>query len=65
MTLPLSTNPTNTTSGTRIVDLYTKNGVLGSYSAYFVYSPDHGLGYSILLASSVADSAIRNTEAAV
>lgn len=37
---------------TRIVDLYTKNGLLGFYSAFFVLSPDHDFGFVILLASS-------------
>ncbi|KAM0421267.1 hypothetical protein ACHAPT_010989 [Fusarium lateritium] len=36
---------------TRIVDLYTKNGMLGLYSAFFVLSPDHDFGFVILLAS--------------
>ncbi|RMJ19119.1 hypothetical protein CDV36_001176 [Fusarium kuroshium] len=36
---------------TRIVDLYTKNGLLGLYSSFFVLSPDHDFGFVILLAS--------------
>ncbi|WAO97383.1 Beta-lactamase domain-containing protein [Fusarium falciforme] len=36
---------------TRVVDLYTKNGMLGLYSAFFVLSPDHDFGFVILLAS--------------
>ncbi|KAI9147440.1 Beta-lactamase-like protein sdnR [Paramyrothecium foliicola] len=37
-------------SGTRVVDLYTKNGAFGLYSAIIVLSPDHALGYVALLA---------------
>lgn len=42
--VPVSAN----TSTTRIVDLYTKNGGLGTYVSYLILSPDHGLGISIL-----------------
>jgi hypothetical protein len=37
-------------SGTRIVDLYTKNGALGLYTAILVLSPDHEIGYVALIA---------------
>lgn len=56
MLLPLSTGSSNT----RVVDLYTKNGVLGSYASLFVLSPDHGLGFVILLASAARDMSVRN-----
>ncbi|UPL02815.1 hypothetical protein LCI18_013749 [Fusarium solani-melongenae] len=36
---------------TRVVDIYTKNGMFGLYSAFFVLSPDHDFGFIILLAS--------------
>ncbi|KAI1735724.1 beta-lactamase/transpeptidase-like protein [Xylaria scruposa] len=36
---------------TRVVDLYTKNGDLGGYSALFVLSPEHNFGFSLLIAS--------------
>src|SRR5688572_25599502 len=42
--------------GTRVVDLYTKNGAFGLYSAMIVLSPDHGLGYVVLIAGSGGDS---------
>lgn len=35
---------------TRVVDTYTKNGVIGEYLSFFAVSPDHGIGYSILAA---------------
>ncbi|KAK3308344.1 beta-lactamase/transpeptidase-like protein [Chaetomium strumarium] len=41
--------------GTRVVDLYTKNGAFGLYSAMIVLSPDHELGYVVLLAGSGSD----------
>lgn len=37
-------------SGTRVVDLYTKNGALGLYTAIIVLSPDHEIGYVVLSA---------------
>ncbi|RSL45773.1 hypothetical protein CEP54_014139 [Fusarium duplospermum] len=44
--LPISSK----SNKTRVVDLYTKNGMLGLYSAIFL-SPDHDFGFVILLAS--------------
>ncbi|KAF4448678.1 putative beta-lactamase-like 1 [Fusarium austroafricanum] len=38
--------------GKRVVDLYTKNGALGLYTAIIVLSPDHELGFVALLAGS-------------
>ncbi|KXX82206.1 Penicillin-binding protein 4 [Madurella mycetomatis] len=38
------------TYDTRVVDTYTKNGVIGEYLSFFAVSPDHGIGYSILAA---------------
>jgi hypothetical protein len=48
--LPISPGLNNT----RVVDLYTKNGQLGSYTALFVLSPEHDFGFSLLLASPSA-----------
>ncbi|KAF7547401.1 hypothetical protein G7046_g9019 [Stylonectria norvegica] len=47
MLLPLTPGSNNT----RVVDLYTKNGALGLYDAMFVLSPDHEMGFVLLLAS--------------
>ncbi|KAI9692033.1 MAG: hypothetical protein M1820_009608 [Bogoriella megaspora] len=53
LALPVSPNSTQT----RISDLYTKLGGNTGYSAVFALSPDHGIGFSILLAGpkSIAD----------
>ncbi|KAJ5674772.1 uncharacterized protein N7477_004706, partial [Penicillium maclennaniae] len=42
---------------TRISDLYTKAGGNGDYTAIFALSPDHGIGYSILVAGATATPA--------
>ncbi|KFA68352.1 hypothetical protein S40285_02513 [Stachybotrys chlorohalonatus IBT 40285] len=42
---------------TRISDLYTKAGGNGDYTAIFALSPDHGIGFSILVAGSTATPA--------
>ncbi|KAJ5127620.1 hypothetical protein N7448_008399 [Penicillium atrosanguineum] len=42
---------------TRISDLYTKAGGNGDYTAIFALSPDHGIGYSILVAGETATPA--------
>ncbi|KAI9039315.1 serine hydrolase domain-containing protein [Aspergillus affinis] len=34
----------------RVVDLYTKSGDMGAYSSVIALSPDHGVGFSILVA---------------
>ncbi|RBQ78067.1 hypothetical protein FVER14953_03457 [Fusarium verticillioides] len=39
-------------SGTRIVDLYTKNGAIGFYTAIIVLSPDHEVGFVALIAGT-------------
>ncbi|KAJ4250896.1 hypothetical protein NW762_011546 [Fusarium torreyae] len=39
-------------NGTRVVDLYTKNGALGLYTAIIVLSPEHELGYVALMAGA-------------
>ncbi|KAF4439596.1 beta-lactamase-like 1 [Fusarium acutatum] len=39
-------------SGTRVVDLYTKNGAIGLYTAIIVLSPDHEIGYIALIAGT-------------
>ncbi|KIX01720.1 uncharacterized protein Z518_09446 [Rhinocladiella mackenziei CBS 650.93] len=50
MLLPLSPDSNNT----RVVDLYTKNGILGMYSSILALSPDHGLGFVVMLAGASA-----------
>lgn len=52
---------------TRVVDLYTKNGILGGYSALFVLSPDHEFGFVLLLASPTtpAESSARSVAMSV
>lgn len=42
---------------TRVSDLYTKAGGNGDYTAIIALSPDHGIGYSLLVAGSSATSA--------
>ena len=37
-------------SGTRLVDLYTKNGGILAYYAQMALSPDHGLGFMVTIA---------------
>lgn len=44
-------------NNTRISDLYTKAGGTGDYTAILALSPDHGIGYSILVAGLTAGSA--------
>jgi hypothetical protein len=39
---------------TRVVDVYSKNGGLGGYSSWLFLSPDHGIGFTILVASPEA-----------
>ncbi|KAH7120362.1 beta-lactamase/transpeptidase-like protein [Dactylonectria estremocensis] len=41
----------------RVSDLYTKAGGNGDYTAIFALSPDHGIGFSILVAGSTATPA--------
>ncbi|KAF4995730.1 hypothetical protein FGRMN_4937 [Fusarium graminum] len=48
--LPLGRN------GTRVVDLYTKNGALGLYTAIIALSPDHQIGFVGLFAGPSRDS---------
>ncbi|KAI1115508.1 beta-lactamase/transpeptidase-like protein [Nemania sp. NC0429] len=52
---------------TRVVDLYTKNGILGGYEALFVLSPEHEFGFVLLLAglTTPAGSAARSLALAV
>lgn len=60
LAIPLS--PTSNAS--RISDLYTKAGGNGDYTCILALSPDHGLGFSILVAGSTASAArwpLRNT----
>ncbi|KAK6069358.1 hypothetical protein SCUP515_09063 [Seiridium cupressi] len=42
---------------TRVSDLYTKAGGTGEYNAIFALSPDHGIGFSILVTGSTSPSA--------
>lgn len=42
---------------TRVCDLYLKAGGNGDYTSVIALSPDHGLGYSILVAGSTATAA--------
>ncbi|KAF5598346.1 beta-lactamase-like 1 [Fusarium pseudocircinatum] len=39
-------------SGTRVVDLYTKNGTIGLYTAIVILSPDHEVGFVALIAGT-------------
>ncbi|RSL85883.1 hypothetical protein CEP51_003100 [Fusarium floridanum] len=48
--IPSVPGTSSKTSGTRLVDLYTKNGGVGAYSAQMALSPDHGLGFMVTLA---------------
>ncbi|OAA55869.1 Beta-lactamase/transpeptidase-like protein [Niveomyces insectorum RCEF 264] len=41
-----------TLPSSKVVDLYTKSGDSGGYSAFLVLLPDYGLGFSLLSASS-------------
>lgn len=45
------------TNGTRIIDLYTKDGSWGDYASYFVLDPDHEIGFVLLAASPSPTSA--------
>uniref|UniRef100_A0A8H7KD55 Beta-lactamase-related domain-containing protein n=1 Tax=Bionectria ochroleuca TaxID=29856 RepID=A0A8H7KD55_BIOOC len=42
---------------TRVSDLYTKAGGNGDYTCILALSPDHGIGYTFLIAGSTASSA--------
>ncbi|KAI2793509.1 hypothetical protein POX_a00089 [Penicillium oxalicum] len=42
---------------TRISDLYTKAGGNGDFSALLALSPDHGIGFSILIGGTTSDQA--------
>jgi hypothetical protein len=55
LSLPIAPNSTRT----RVSDLYTKLGGQPQYAGIFALSPDHGLGYSILIGgpSAIADRA--------
>ncbi|KAJ4360885.1 uncharacterized protein N0V89_001453 [Didymosphaeria variabile] len=50
LTIPVSAD----TNRTRVSDLYTKAGGNAGYAAIFAISPDHGIGYTILLAGASA-----------
>ena len=53
LAIPLSSN----SNASRISDLYTKAGGNIDYTCIFALSPDHGLGFSILVAGSTASDA--------
>ncbi|KAF1952045.1 beta-lactamase [Byssothecium circinans] len=48
---------TSGSNKTRISDLYTKAGGNGDYNAIFALSPDHGIGFSILVTGSTSATA--------
>ncbi|RSM13195.1 hypothetical protein CEP52_002047 [Fusarium oligoseptatum] len=48
--IPAIPGTSSKTSGTRLVDLYTKNGGVGAYSAQMALSSDHGFGFMVTLA---------------
>ncbi|RSL55278.1 hypothetical protein CEP53_007163 [Fusarium sp. AF-6] len=48
--IPAVPGTSSKTSGARLVDLYTKNGGVGAYSAQMALSPDHGLGFTVTIA---------------
>jgi hypothetical protein len=52
LTLPISEN----SNRTRVSDLYTKSGGQPGYTAVFALSPDHRLGYSVLVAGPNAST---------
>lgn len=43
----------------RVIDLYTKAGDIGSYSAMFALSPDHNVGFTVLVSGDSATAAAR------
>lgn len=53
LTIPVS----STSNRTRVCDLYLKAGGNGDYTSVIALSPDHGLGYSILVAGLCASDA--------
>ncbi|KAJ4328991.1 hypothetical protein N0V84_000563 [Fusarium piperis] len=53
LTIPATPGPDRT----RISDLYTKAGGNGDYAAILALSPDHGIGYSLLVAGESAGTA--------
>ena len=61
LTIPVSANSTRT----RVSDLYTKAGGQLSYTAVFALSPDHRLGYNVLVAGPGASSDRWHIRAAV
>ncbi|PGG97726.1 hypothetical protein GX51_07170 [Blastomyces parvus] len=52
LTTPVSPN----SNRTRVTDIYTKSGGQPGYTAIFALSPDHGLGFSVLVAGKTAAS---------
>ncbi|KAJ3469475.1 hypothetical protein MRS44_003540 [Fusarium solani] len=48
--IPAVPGASSKASGTRLVDLYTKNGGILAYYAQMALSPDHGLGFMVTIA---------------
>lgn len=53
-TTTTTSTSTTTSKNLRISDLYTKNGNLGAWTTLLGLSPDHGLGFALLLSSPTA-----------
>ncbi|KAJ3525903.1 hypothetical protein NM208_g11436 [Fusarium decemcellulare] len=56
LSLPISPG----SNRTRISDLYTKLGGNAGYAAVFALSPDHGIGFSVLVAGPTEHAAVEN-----
>ncbi|GKT56253.1 beta-lactamase-like 1 [Colletotrichum tofieldiae] len=39
---------------TRLVDIYAKNGGIAAYLTYLILSPDHGIGFTLMVASKTS-----------
>ncbi|OJD25891.1 hypothetical protein ACJ73_02742 [Blastomyces percursus] len=50
----LTTSVSPNSNRTRVTDIYTKGGGQPGYTAIFALSPDHGLGFSVLVAGKTA-----------
>lgn len=48
--MPAVPGASSKASGTRLIDLYTKNGGIFAYYAQMALSPDHGLGFMVTIA---------------
>ncbi|KAK3299865.1 beta-lactamase/transpeptidase-like protein [Chaetomium fimeti] len=47
LALPISVSPPSNT--TRVTDVYSKQGSIGQYQSLLALSPDHGVGYAMLI----------------